>query len=89
MLDPAEQWLRDNDPDYAESRKAWKDIPDQEIPWGLHVEGLVDHGQREYVEPVGERACECGRLFVPTTPWQEFCRRACRQRAYRRRVTHS
>jgi hypothetical protein len=105
MTDAAEQWLLDNDPNYEKSRRGWADLDDdgvyhtpaQEIPWGLseELELLVNLEAGEYVESSiarGYRTCEnhrCGLLFQPTNPWHRFCRRACRQSAYRRRVTHS
>ena len=90
MTDAAERWLRENDPDYAESRKGWKHLrgedcppPAQEIPWGDDLEDAV--------VSVADVLCgRCGAPFTPTTSWQKYCSDKCRQRAFhRKRVTHS
>ena len=81
--DPAEQWLRDHDPDYAESRKAWKDLSDgeyvsPEMPWEMDFDEIVP------VEPINDRLCGwCGAAYVSAKDWQRFCSGRCRIAAHR------
>jgi len=91
MGDAAEDWLQANDPDYVTSRAAWPHLRDgsYDRPWS---EVLWDDPSRE---PEGEltseaRLCDsCKHPFAPTLARHKFCSSACRQAAYRRRVTQS
>lgn len=87
-MDAAEAWLQANDPDYPESRKAWRDInddgeyvaPAQEIPWGsaADIARLLDTGTGRSVTPASARHCKrCDQPFIAQTSWHAYCSTEC------------
>ena len=60
-----------------------------EMLWDLTDEALLEASWRRHGEGRGchRRQClDCGRNFFTSRPEARYCRAACRQRAYRRRV---
>jgi len=52
------------------------------------AKALAAHGRNRRREARGDRPCEgCGKTFKPTRTDARFCSVACKQRAYRQRVT--
>lgn len=96
-----EAWLAENDDSYEESAKSWRhsdgkdcDPPGQEVPTGGDgdLEVLVEEGAGQWLQRPQRKPCSnCTYLFSPNTPWQRFCREACKKQAKRKRqnVPHS
>ena len=93
-MDAAEAWLREHDPAYSASRKAWQVLDDslrdpcpppwREIPFGdsAGLASLVDIGYGRYVEEAEQRLCaSCGEPFIPTRVGHRFCSDPCRDTA--------
>src|SRR3954468_17347530 len=94
MGDPADDWLRANDPEYHEAKKDYPDIrrtgtyrsPKYELPAGdgTQVAGLAERGIAQWIQPVLWRPCLfCGVRFKPERYWQKHCKPAHRQAYYR------
>ncbi len=97
-MDSAEAWLSEHDPDYAETKQAWKHldgkyytVPREESIHGLDepsVEDLIESGLRA-VQGVPTRACEvCGEAFEAERRdgnHQKYCGKKCRKQAEYRR----
>src|SRR4051812_48846030 len=94
MGDPADDWLRANDPQYESSRKLFPDAraagrdncphKGREIPMGdpTQVANMAERGIARWVQPILWRPCKrCGSRFEPSRSDRVFCGRNC-QMAY-------
>lgn len=84
MMDDAEAWLRENDPEYEQRKRGWKYLeqpPSQESCLGdaESLGLLVEYKEGRWVVGVDHKSCErCKEAFAPLESWHRYCSDRCR-----------